>query len=158
MPTPLAPGDMAPDFALLSDTGETVRLADLRGKTVVLFFYPKDDTSGCTAQACGFRDAWPEIENAGAVVLGVSPDGVASHAKFRAKFDLPYQLLVDDGHKVAEAYGAWGQKSLYGRKYDGIIRSHFVIDPEGRIADAQVKVSPMDSVARALAAIEGQVA
>lgn len=153
MPTPLAAGDPAPDFALTSDTGETVRLADLRGRTVVLFFYPKDDTSGCTAQACGFRDAWPTIEAADAVVLGVSPDGQASHARFRAKFDLPFHLLVDADHAVAEAYGAWGRKSLYGREYDGIVRSHFVIDPDGRIRDAQVKVSPQDSVARALAAL-----
>jgi len=153
MQSPLALGDMAPDFALKSDTGETVHLADLRGRTVVLFFYPKDDTSGCTAQACGFRDAWPTIEAADAVVLGVSPDGQASHARFRAKFDLPFHLLVDADHAVAEAYGAWGRKSLYGREYDGIIRSHFVIDPEGRIRDAQIKVSPADSVQRALAAL-----
>lgn len=154
MPSPLAPGDMAPDFTLTSDTGETIHLADLRGKTVVLFFYPKDDTSGCTAQACGFRDAWPQVEEANAVVLGVSPDGQASHARFRSKFDLPFHLLVDDDHAVAEAYGAWGKKALYGRFYDGIIRSHFVIDPEGRIKDAQVKVGPKDSVSRALAALE----
>jgi len=156
MTTNPVPGDVAPDFSLTSDTGETVRLADLRGKTVVLYFYPKDDTSGCTTQACGFRDAWPRIEEAGAVVLGISPDGQASHARFRAKHDLPFHLLVDDDHAVAQAYGAWGKKSMYGREYEGIIRSHFVIDPEGRIKDAQVKVSPKDSVSRAIATIADQ--
>ncbi len=155
MTSPLVPGATAPDFALTSDTGETVRLSELRGKTVVLFFYPKDNTSGCTAQACGFRDAWPQIEDANAVVLGISPDGQASHARFRAKFDLPFHLLVDADHAVAEAYGAWGKKSLYGRFYDGNIRSHFVIDPEGRIKDAQVKVSPKNSVERAIGALSG---
>lgn len=150
-----APGDMAPDFTLTSDTGETVRLSDLRGRTVVLFFYPKDNTPGCTAQACGFRDAWPEVEEADAVVLGISPDGQKSHARFRAKYDLPFQLLVDGDHAVAEAYGAWGKKSMFGRFFDGIIRSHFVIDAEGRIKDAQVKVSPKESVERAIGAISG---
>lgn len=151
--TPLAPGDEAPDFALPSDSGETVRLSDLRGKKVVLYFYPKDDTSGCTKQACGFRDAHETIEAEGAVVLGVSPDGEASHRKFRAKHDLPFTLLVDADHSVAEAYGAWGEKSMYGRTYEGVIRSHFVIDEEGRIADARVKVSPTDSVRLALDAL-----
>jgi thioredoxin-dependent peroxiredoxin len=149
----LQPGDPAPDFELPSDTGETVRLSDLRGKRVILYFYPKDDTSGCTAQACGFRDAYPQIEEQNAVVLGVSPDDASSHRKFKTKFDLPFTLLVDEDHKVAEAYGAWGEKSMYGNTYFGIIRSHFVIDENGRLADVQVKVSPADSVARALASI-----
>ena len=146
-------GDPAPDFELKSDTGDTVRLSDFRGRRVVLYFYPKDDTTGCTTQACGFRDAYPQIEERNAVVLGVSPDSEASHRKFKTKYNLPFTLLVDADHKVAEAYGVWGKKSLYGKEYDGIFRSHFVIDEEGKLADAQVKVSPTDSVARALEAI-----
>lgn len=147
-------GDLAPDFSLISDSGETVRLSDLRGQRVVLYFYPKDDTSGCTTQACGFRDAYPVIEEKNAVVLGVSPDGVMSHQKFKTKHNLPFTLLVDEDHSAAEAYGVWQEKSMYGKKYMGIVRSHFVIDEQGRLADVQVKVSPADSVARALAALE----
>jgi thioredoxin-dependent peroxiredoxin len=147
-------GDLAPDFSLLSDTGETVRLSDLRGKRVVLYFYPKDDTSGCTTQACGFRDAYPVIEEQNALVLGVSPDGVKSHQKFKTKHNLPFTLLVDEDHSVAEAYGVWGEKSMYGKKYMGITRSHFVIDEAGRLVDVQVKISPADSVAKALAVLE----
>jgi peroxiredoxin Q/BCP len=125
----------------------------LRGKRVVLYFYPKDDTSGCTAQACGFRDAYPIVEEQNAVVLGISPDGVKSHQRFKARYGLPFTLLVDEDHAVADAYGAWGEKSMYGRKYFGVIRSHFVIDEQGRIVDAQRKVSPADSVSRALASL-----
>jgi peroxiredoxin Q/BCP len=146
-------GDTAPDFTAVTDTGATVRLSDFRGKRVVLYFYPKDDTSGCTAQACGFRDNYPIIEEKNAVVFGVSPDGVKSHQKFKTKFDLPFTLLVDEDHTIAEAYGVWGEKSNYGKTYMGIIRSHFVIDEQGKIADAQVKVSPAESVERALAAL-----
>ncbi len=147
-------GDMAPDFALPSDTGATVRLSDLRGKRIVLYFYPKDDTSGCTTQSCGFRDNYAQIEERNALVLGVSPDGVKSHQKFKTKYNLPFTLLVDEDHAVAEAYGAWGEKSMYGKSYMGIIRSHFVIDEAGRIADAHVKISPEDSVEKALAALK----
>lgn len=153
MSNTLSIGDLAPDFALPSDTGEIVRLSDLRGKRVVLYFYPKDDTSGCTTQACGFRDAYPAIEESNAVVLGVSPDGVKSHQKFKTKHNLPFTLLVDEQHSVAEAYGVWGEKSMYGKKYMGITRSHFVIDEAGRLMDVQVKVSPTDSVERALATL-----
>jgi peroxiredoxin Q/BCP len=149
----LKAGDVAPDFALPSDTGEQVKLSDFRGKRVVLYFYPKDDTSGCTTQSCGFRDNYAAIEEKNAVVLGVSPDGVKSHQKFKTKYDLPFTLLVDADHAVAEAYGVWGEKSNYGKTYMGIIRSHFVIDEAGKIADAQVKVSPTDSVERAMAAL-----
>jgi peroxiredoxin Q/BCP len=148
-PTPQV-GDMAPDFALPADTGETIRLSALRGKRVILYFYPKDDTSGCTTQACGFRDAYPEISERNAVVLGISPDSAASHQKFKTKHDLPFLLLIDEQHSVAEAYGVWGEKKMYGKSYMGIIRSHFVIDEAGRILDAQVKVSPANSVSRAL--------
>ncbi len=150
MTTTLHIGDAAPDFALTSDQGTTVRLSDFRGKRVVLYFYPKDDTSGCTTQACGFRDAYPQIEEKNAVVLGISPDDAKSHQKFKTKYDLPFLLLVDGDHAVADAYGVWGEKSMYGRKYMGILRSHFVIDENGRLADVQVKVSPQDSVKLAL--------
>ena len=149
----LSVGDQAPDFELPSDTGETVRLSQFRGRRVIVYFYPKDDTSGCTAQACGFRDRFPQIEERSAVVLGISPDGVKSHQKFKTKYNLPFLLLADEQHQVAEAYGVWAEKSMYGRKYMGVERSHFVIDEEGRIADAQVKVSPADSVSKALASL-----
>ena len=143
-------GDTAPDFEALSDSGKKIKLSDFRGKRVVLYFYPKDSTPGCTTQACGFRDAYPTVEKRKAVVLGVSPDGVASHQKFKTKQELPFTLVVDEDHTIAEAYGVWGEKSMYGRKYMGIIRSHFVIDEKGKIVDAQVKVSPTDSVKLAL--------
>ena len=143
--------DVAPDFTAVTDSGATVSLGDYRGKRVVLYFYPKDDTPGCTTQACGFRDNYPVIEEKNAVVLGVSPDSAKSHQKFKTKFDLPFTLLVDEDHAIAEAYGVWAEKSMYGKKYMGIERSHFVIDENGKIADAQVKVKPEDSVAKALA-------
>ena len=146
-------GTSAPDFTTTTDTGAQVSLADYRGKRVVLYFYPKDDTPGCTTQSCGFRDAYPAIEEKNAVVLGVSPDGQKSHAKFRSKFNLPFTLLVDEDHAIAEAYGVWAEKSMYGKQYMGIERSHFVIDEQGVIVDAQVKVSPQDSVERAIAAL-----
>lgn len=146
-------GDPAPEFALPDQDGRTVRLGDLRGRTVILFFYPKDDTSGCTAQACGFQAALPTVDAAGAMVIGISPDGQASHVAFRDKYGLAFPLLVDADHAVAAAYGAWGEKSMYGRTYEGILRSHFVIDPQGRVMDAQVKVSPADSVRLAVATV-----
>lgn len=146
-------GDPAPDFALPSDDGGTVRLSDFRGRRVIVYFYPKDDTSGCTQQACGFRDRQADITARGAVVLGVSPDGVASHARFKAKHGLTFPLLADEDHAVATAYGVWGEKSMYGRTYFGIIRSHFVVGPDGRLEDVQVKVGPDDSVTRAVAAL-----
>jgi len=149
----LKAGDQAPDFTTVTDTGATVKLADFRGKRVVLYFYPKDDTPGCTTQSCGFRDAYPVIEEKNAVVLGVSPDGVTSHQKFKTKFDLPFTLLVDEDHAISEAYGVWQEKSNYGKTYMGIVRSHFIIDEQGKIADAQVQVSPTESVERALAAL-----
>lgn len=146
-------GDMAPDFTAVTDSGETVSLHDFRGRRVILYFYPKDDTPGCTTQACGFRDNYPVIEEKNAVVLGVSPDSAQSHRKFKTKHNLPFILLVDEDHAIAEAYGVWVEKSMYGKKYMGIERSHFVIDENGRIIDAQIKVKPEDSVARALAAL-----
>jgi peroxiredoxin Q/BCP len=143
-------GDPAPDFEATTDTGETVKLSDYRGRRVVLYFYPKDDTPGCTTQACGFRDNYAVIEERNAVVLGVSADGQASHQKFKSKFDLPFTLLVDEDHAIAEAYGVWGEKKLFGKAYMGMIRSHFVIDEDGKIVDAHVKVKPKDSVDLAL--------
>jgi peroxiredoxin Q/BCP len=148
-------GSPAPDFELQTDTGDTVRLSSFRGKPVVLYFYPKDHTSGCTTQACAIRDAWAEFEHAGAVVLGVSPDDVASHQSFRADYELPFTLLADPDHKVAEAYGVWSEKSRYGRTYMGIIRSTFVIAPDGTIQKVMRSVKPAthaDDVLAVLAA------
>ena len=138
----ISEGDTAPDFSLASDSGDTVSLSSLRGKTVVLYFYPKDNTSGCTTQACGIRDAWSEFESARAVVLGVSPDSVASHEKFKGDFELPFTLLADPDHSVAEAYGVWEQKSRDGRTYMGIVRSTFVIGPDGTVLKAMRNVEP----------------
>jgi thioredoxin-dependent peroxiredoxin len=135
-------GSPAPDFELQSDTGETVRLSSLRGKPVLLYFYPKDHTSGCTTQACGIRDAWSEFERAGAVVLGVSPDDVASHESFRADYELPFTLLADPDHSAAEAYGVWSEKSRDGRAYMGIVRSTFVIGPDGTVEKVMRNVKP----------------
>jgi thioredoxin-dependent peroxiredoxin len=135
-------GDPAPDFELEADDGSTVRLKELRGEKVVLYFYPKDDTSGCTTQACEFRDSFPRFDEKGARILGVSPDSAESHRKFKEKYDLNFPLLVDDDHSVSEAYGVWKEKSMYGRKYWGIERSTFLIDEEGRIEQAWRKVRP----------------
>ena len=151
----IAQGQQAPDFELESAPGKTVRLSDLRGKPVVLYFYPKDDTTGCTAQACGIRDAYAKFERAGAVVLGVSPDSVASHVKFRDKYDLPFTLLADPDHEVAERYGVWGEKKYMGRTYMGVKRSTFVIGPDGTIAKVIHNVKPAthaDDVLAVLAA------
>lgn len=138
-------GDPAPDFATVDENGAAIKLSDFRGKRVILYFYPKDDTPGCTTQACGFRDNYTVIQDKNAVVLGVSPDDSASHTKFKQKFSLPFPLLVDEDHAISEAYGVWGEKSMYGRTYMGVIRSHFVIDEAGKIVDAQYKISPQDS-------------
>jgi peroxiredoxin Q/BCP len=138
----LSAGDRAPSFSLPDDSGNTVTLASLKGKTVVLYFYPKDDTPGCTTQACGLRDNWAALEATGAVVLGVSPDGPAKHAAFRAKYDLPFPLLADEDHAVAERYGAWGEKSMYGKKYFGILRTTYVIDGRGIVRHVFEKVQP----------------
>jgi peroxiredoxin Q/BCP len=135
-------GEMAPEFELESDRGDTVRLTDLRGKRVVLYFYPRDDTSGCTKQACS--DNLPEFEATETVVLGVSPDDVSSHRKFRDKYKLNFPLLADPEHQVAAAYGAWGKKRMYGREYEGILRTTFVIDRDGRVERVYEKVKPAD--------------
>jgi thioredoxin-dependent peroxiredoxin len=135
-------GDPAPDFTLHSDAGDEVTLSSLRGRPVVLYFYPKDDTPGCTAQARGIRDAYGEFERAGAVVLGVSPDSVSRHVKFRDKYDLPFTLLADPDHEVAERYGVWGEESYKGRKYLGVTRSTFVIGPDGTVEKVMHDVNP----------------
>jgi thioredoxin-dependent peroxiredoxin len=149
-------GKPAPEFTLEDDAGETVSLSDFRGKPVVLYFYPKDDTPGCTAQACGIRDAYGEFEQAGAVVLGVSPDKVSKHVKFKEKYDLPFTLLADPEHEVAERYGVWGEKKYMGRSYMGVNRTTFVIAPDGTVAEVMENVKPdshADDVLAALAAI-----
>jgi peroxiredoxin Q/BCP len=133
-------GAAAPDFSAPTDGGGAIRLKDLRGKTVVLYFYPKDNTPGCTTESCDFRDAHAQFEAKDAVILGVSPDSVKSHDKFKQKFDLPFALISDEDHKIAEAYGVWQEKSMYGRKYMGIVRSTFVIDAKGKIAAIYDKV------------------
>ncbi|MFQ5399690.1 MAG: thioredoxin-dependent thiol peroxidase [Anaerolineae bacterium] len=150
----LAVGDMAPEFELVSDANEVVKLADFRGKRIVLFFYPRADTPGCTTQACGFRDEFPRIEAGNGTVLGISPDSPEKLARWKQKRALPYTLLSDPDHVTAEAYGVWGERKLYGRAYMGIIRSHFVIGADGRIEDIQFKVSPKESVKRALRFLE----
>jgi peroxiredoxin Q/BCP len=146
-------GDKAPDFSLTDQTGRTVRLKDFKGAPVVLYFYPKDDTPGCTKEACSFRDAETAIRKAGAVVLGVSMDGEASHQKFIAKYKLPFSLLCDEDVKVSKSYGVYKQKNMYGRKYWGIERSTFVIDGTGKIAAAFRKVKVDGHVREVLAAL-----
>ena len=142
VPVVPAIGALAPDFTLLTDVGEPLTLSEQRGRPVVLFFYPKDDTTGCTTEACEFRDLFPRFDGSRALVLGISPDSVKSHVKFRAKYQLPFTLLADVEHAVADAYGVWREKSMYGRKYMGVERSTFVIDADGRIAHVFEKVKP----------------
>lgn len=150
----LKPGDKAPSFTLPTDGGGKVKLADLKGKTVVLYFYPKDDTSGCTAEACGFRDNMGRLTRAGAVVIGVSKDSVAKHDKFKAKYDLNFTLASDEDGKVCEAYGTWIEKSMYGRKYMGIDRATFIIDGKGVIRNVWRKVKVPGHVEEVLAAVK----
>jgi peroxiredoxin Q/BCP len=151
----LKPGDKAPAFTLEDQDGKKVKLSDFKGKPVVLYFYPKADTPGCTTQACSLRDSRKDLEKRDAVVLGVSPDKPAALKKFDTKYDLGFTLLSDPEHTVADAYGVWTEKSMYGRKYMGILRSSFVIDEKGKIASAEYKVSPKDTVPKALATLDG---
>jgi thioredoxin-dependent peroxiredoxin len=144
-------GETAPDFALRNQDGETVRLSDLRGRSVVLYFYPKAETPGCTTQACGVRDRSAEYDRVDAVVLGVSPDAPAKLCKFADKYGLPFTLLADEDHAVAEQYGVWVEKSMYGRKYWGNERTTFVIDPDGKVASVLRKVKPAEHDDRVLA-------
>ena len=146
-------GTQAPDFELRSDDGDTVKLSALRGRQVVLYFYPKDDTPGCTTQACGIRDAYGEFERAGAVVLGVSPDDESSHEKFREKYELPFTLLADTDHAVAERYGAWGEKKFAGKRYMGVKRSTFVIGEDGTVKTVMQNVKPATHADDVLAAL-----
>ena len=150
----LAAGDLAPDFTLSDQDGHAVRLSELRGQTVVLYFYPRADTPGCTAQACGIRDHRADYERAGARVLGVSPDPVEAIERFSGKHALDFTLLADPGHKVADAYGTWGSKTMAGKSYMGVQRSTFIIDAEGRIARAFPKVSPKTHDEQVLGALE----
>lgn len=146
-------GQEAPDFELTSDTGERVQLSQFRGKPVVLYFYPRDDTPGCTAQACGIRDSYDDFEQRGAVVLGVSPDEESSHVKFKQKYGLPFTLLADPEHEVAEQYGVWGEKKYMGKTYWGVERSTFLIDENGQIAKVMRRVKPDTHVEQVLAAL-----
>jgi peroxiredoxin Q/BCP len=148
-------GRAAPDFELQTDNGETVKLSDFRGRPVVLYFYPKDDTPGCTTEACEFRDAYDVFRERDAEVLGVSPDDIGSHEKFKSKYGLPFTLLADPDHHVAEAYGVWGKRSYMGREYMGINRSTFVIDREGKVARAMVGIKPAGHASDVLEALPG---
>src|SRR5438876_4250912 len=138
-------GDQAPDFETVDDKNNKVKLSDFRGKRVVLYFYPKDDTRGCTIQACGFRDSYPQVTEKNAVVLGVSPDDVQSHQAFKTKFDLPFPLLVDEDKKIMESYGVWQERERDGQKFMGVARSHFVIDEQGKVVDVQYNVAAENS-------------
>ena len=150
----LEAGDKAPAFALMGQDGKKVKLSDFKGGKLLLYFYPKADTSGCTKQACSVRDARESLAGAGVAAVGISPDPPGKQQKFDTKHGLGFPLLADEDHKVAEAYGAWGEKSMYGKKYLGIIRSSFLIDEKGKVAAAWYKVSPKNTVPNALAALE----
>ena len=149
----LKPGDKAPAFTLLDQTGEKVKLSDYKGRKVLVFFYPKADTPGCTAQACGLRDISPQLGDT--AVLGISPDAPKKQAKFDEKYALGFPLLADEDHTVAEAYDVWAEKSMYGKKYMGIVRSAFLVDEKGKVAEAWYKVSPANNSANLLASLEG---
>ena len=149
-------GDTAPDFALTDQKGKTVKLKDLRGKKVVVYFYPKADTPGCTQQSCNLRDAFPQLKKLKAAVVGISPDAPAKQKKFDDKYGLGFPLLADEDHAVAEAWGVWGEKSMYGKKFMGIVRSAFVVDEKGKLSGVFYKVSPKDTVRNVEAALRGE--
>lgn len=151
----IAANQTAPDFSLQDENGTLHRLADYRGKPVVLYFYPKDDTPGCTTEACAFRDDYSDYEGSGVVILGVSPDSPKSHKKFKEKYQLPFALLADEDHQVCELYGAWGRKKFMGREYDGVLRSTFVIGADGEIKKVFENVKPAGHSAEVLAALKG---
>jgi len=151
----LREGEPAPDFELRTDDGETVRLSALRGKPVVLYFYPRDDTPGCTTEACEFRDAYDRFRERGVEILGVSPDTEASHRKFKTKYELPFTLLADPDHEAAEAYGVWKEKRQYGRTYQGVERSTFIVDAEGNVASAMRGIKAAGHAAQVLETLSG---
>jgi thioredoxin-dependent peroxiredoxin len=151
---PLPRGASAPDFTLQDDTGQNRSLSDYRGQSLVLYFYPKDDTPGCTTEACNFRDDYSAYEQAGVTILGVSPDTPKSHAKFKAKFGLPFPLLADIDHKICDLYGVWGRKKMMGREYDGVLRTTFIIDPQGKIAQVFENVKPAEHSVEVLEALK----
>ncbi len=150
---PIQQGDPAPEFELLDETGALRRLIEFRGKPVVLYFYPKDDTPGCTTEACNFRDDYSAFQKAGVVILGVSPDSTKSHSKFKEKYDLPFPLLVDSDHKICQLYGVWGQKKSKGREYMGVLRTTFLIDDEGLVERVFENVKPSEHSNEVLAAL-----
>jgi thioredoxin-dependent peroxiredoxin len=150
-------GIPAPDFQLLDDTNTPRKLSDYRGKNVVLYFYPKDDTPGCTKEACNFRDDYSAYEKAGVIILGVSPDSVESHVKFKKKFQLQFPLLADEGHKVCDLYGTWGPKKIMGKEYEGVLRTTFLIDENGKIVKVFENVRPAEHSADLLAALGAAV-
>lgn len=151
---PLEAGISAPEFTLSDENGVERTLSDFRGKNVVLYFYPKDDTPGCTTEACNFRDDYSAYEQAGVIILGVSPDTPKSHTKFKAKYNLPFTLLSDEEHKVCELYQVWGRKKFMGREYDGVFRTTFLIDPQGQIVKVFEDVKPAQHSQEVLAAVE----
>ena len=152
---PISAGVPAPDFELLDDTNVQRKLSDFRGSKVILYFYPEDDTPGCTKEACNFRDDYSAYEKAGVVILGVSPDTVESHVKFKKKFQLPFPLLADVGHKVCDLYGAWGPKQFLGKSYEGVLRTTFLIDENGNIMRVFEKVRPAEHSAEILSILAG---
>lgn len=151
---PIASGIPAPDFNLFDDTNTARRLSDYRGRAVVLYFYPADDTPGCTKEACHFRDDYSAYETSGVVILGVSPDSPESHAKFKKKFSLPFPLLADEGHKVCNTYGVWGPKKFMGKEYEGVLRTTFLIDAQGNIAHVFEGVRPAEHSTEVLDALK----
>lgn len=151
---PISAGGQAPDFTLSDDEGRMHTLSDYRGKPVVLYFYPKDNTSGCTKEACGFRDDYSAYQDVGVTILGISPDSPKSHANFRAKYELPFTLLADPDREVIKMYGAWGLKKLYGREYEGVMRTTFLIGEDGNILKVFEKVKPANHSAEVLAVLE----
>jgi thioredoxin-dependent peroxiredoxin len=151
---PISAGNPAPDFTLPDENGVTRKLSDYRGQPVVLYFYPKDDTPGCTTEACNFRDDYSQYTQAGVVILGVSPDSPKAHIKFKEKYHLPFTLLADEGHKVCELYGVWGRKKMMGREYDGVFRTTFLIDRQGKLVKVFEAVKPAEHSKEVLEALK----
>lgn len=151
---PISAGSPAPEFELYDDTDTLRKLSDFRGKNIVLYFYPKDDTPGCTTEACNFRDDYSAYEEADVVILGVSPDSVKSHVKFKNKFDLPFPLLSDEGHRVSDLYGVWGPKKFMGREYEGVLRTTFLVDGNGTVVRVFENVRPAGHSAEVLSALD----